>query len=197
MIQSKLDYNYYLESDRKALNKPNFTLFILIKEIIAGEYLWRFQRLLRKIEYYKNVVSKKSIFGKLIYLIIKYKFKRLSLKLGFSIPENVFGPGLAIIHYGTIVVNPRAKVGANCRIHVCTNIGESGGVQGAPKIGDNVYIGPGAKIYGNIVIANNSVIAANAAVNKTIDIPGMLIAGVPAKVIKPIDVKKIIKHLNN
>jgi serine O-acetyltransferase len=108
---------------------------------------------------------------------------------------NVFGPGLAIIHYGTIVVNPRAKVGANCRIHVCTNIGESGGVEGAPQIGDNVYIGPGAKIYGNITVPNNTVIAANAAVNKSIEEPGMMIAGVPAKPIKKIDVKSIIKHI--
>ena len=108
---------------------------------------------------------------------------------------NIFGPGLAIIHYGTIVVNPRAKVGANCRIHVCTNIGESGGVVGAPKIGDNVYIGPGAKIYGDITIANNTVVAANAAVNKSILEDGMLLAGVPAKAIKEIDVKRMIKHI--
>lgn len=99
------------------------------------------------------------------------------------------------MHYGTIVVNPRAKVGANCRIHVCTNIGESGGVAGAPQIGDNVYIGPGAKIYGAISIANNTVIAANAAVNKSILEEGMLVAGVPARIIKDIDVKRIIKHI--
>ena len=67
-------------------------------------------------------------------------------------PENVFGTGLAIMPFGTIVVNPRAKVGANCRIHVCTNIGESDGVAGVQIIGDNVYIGPCANLYHNIII---------------------------------------------
>lgn len=195
MIQSKEDYLQYIEADRIALGKPRFSFFVMVKEFIKREHIWRFQRLLRKTEYYKNVASKDSVFAKAVYLILKIKLKNLSLKLSFSIPENVFGPGLAIVHYGTIVVNARAKVGANCRIHVCTNIGESGGLAGAPYIGANVYIGPGAKIFGAIVIADNSVIAANAAVNKSIHEKGMLIAGIPAKAIKPIDIKKIIKHI--
>lgn len=196
MIKSKKDYLDYLEADRIALGKPHYSLFVMIKEKIKREHIWEFQRLLRKTEYYNNVVSKNYFLGKILYIYFKIKLKNLSLKLGFTIPENVFGPGLAILHYGAIVVNAKAKVGANCRIHVCTNIGESGGVVGAPQIGDNVYIGPGAKIYGSIYIANNSVIAANAAVNKSIVEEGMLIAGVPAKVIKPIEVKNIIKHLD-
>jgi serine O-acetyltransferase len=57
------------------------------------------------------------------------------------------------------------------------------------------YIKIGAKVYGKITIANNSVIAANAAVNKSIVEEGILIAGVPAKPIKSIDIKRIIKHL--
>jgi serine O-acetyltransferase len=195
MIQSKKDYLFYLNADRVALGEPNFTLRIMFKELISRNHIWRFQRLLRKCEYYKNVVGKRSLIGKLFYILFKIRFKNLSLKLNFSIPENVFGPGLAIMHYGTIVVNSRARVGANCRIHVCTNIGESGGIEGAPKIGNNVYIGPGAKIYGAITIADNSVIAANAAVNKSVEQIGMLIGGIPAKAIKPIDVRMLIKHI--
>ncbi|MDO9551552.1 serine O-acetyltransferase [Rhodonellum sp.] len=195
MIESKKDYLYYLKCDRIALGKKKFTLMEYFMELCNRNHIWRFQRLLRKCEYYKNVVSKKSIFGSMLYFIYKVKFKNLSLKLNFSIPENVFGPGLAIMHYGTIVVNPRSSIGSNCRIHVCTNIGESGGVEGAPIIGNNVYIGPGAKIYGAISIADNSVIAANAAVNKTVKEEGMLIGGIPAKVLKSIDVKRMIKHI--
>jgi serine O-acetyltransferase len=195
MIKSKIDLQTYLEQDRKALNKSNKTFKGLVKNIFFPDHTYNFQRTLRKAEYYYNKPNKTVSYLFLIYYILRYK--RLGLKLGFSIPLNVFGPGLAIIHYGTIVVNSRARVGANCRIHVCTNIGESGGVAGAPHIGDNVYIGPGAKIYGAITIANNSVIAANAAVNRSIEQEGMLVAGVPAKIIKPIDVNKIIKHLKN
>ena len=193
MITNKEQYFQYIEQDALAHGINNRNIINKIKYLINPQPTFQFQRRLRKIEYYKN--CKRGLFNKLYYYYLLYGFKKKSIKLGFSIPPNVFGPGLAIIHYGTIVVNPRAKVGANCRIHVCTNIGESGGVVGAPQIGDNVYIGPGAKIYGNIAIANNTVIAANAAVNKTIEEPGMMIAGVPAKPIKKIDVKSIIKHI--
>ena len=195
MINSKKDYISYLEADRIALGKPKYTFQTAAKEYIKRDLIWRFQRMLRKSEYHKNVLSKKSIFYKIIYFIIKIRFKNLSMKLGFTIPENVFGKGLAILHYGTIVVNRKTIVGDNCRLHACTNIGESGGVAGAPKIGKNVYIGPGAKIYGAIEIADNCVIAANAAVNKSIVDKGMLVGGIPAKIIGAFDVSKLIKHI--
>jgi serine O-acetyltransferase len=195
MIKSKKEYLFYLEADRKALGKPSYSLYTISKEYIKRDYLWIFQRLLRKSEYYKNVASKKSIFGKLAYLYLKIRFKNLSLKLGFSIPENVFGPGLSIVHYGTIVVNANAKVGKNCRIHPSTCIGASGGLNKAPQIGDNVYISPGVKVFGDIQIGNNIAFAANAAVNNSFLKDNYLIGGVPAKEIKEIDITKIIKHL--
>jgi serine O-acetyltransferase len=126
---------------------------------------------------------------------VRSHLKKISLKLGFSIPENVFGPGLAIIHYGTIIVNAEVKVGSNCRLQACTNIGQSGGIMGAPIIGDNVYIGPGAKIYGKIEIPSNCAIAANAAVGKSFYKEGMVLGGVPAKEITKVDIKQIIKHI--
>jgi serine O-acetyltransferase len=51
----------------------------------------------------------------------------------------------------------------------------------APQIGNNVYIGPGAKIFGEIVIADNIAIGANSVVNKSFYEKGISIAGVPAK----------------
>jgi serine O-acetyltransferase len=195
MINSKQDYLNYLDADRIALGKPIYSIKVALIEYLKLDLIWKFQRLLRKAEYYKNVRSQKSLIGKIRYIFIKRRFKKASLKLGFSIPENVFGPGLAIMHYGTIIINPRTKVGTNCRIHACVNIGESGGKAGAPIIGNNVYIGPGAKIYGDITIPNNSAIAANAAVGKSFYNEGMLIGGVPAKEIAKVDIKNIIKHI--
>ena len=128
---------------------------------------------------------------------MKFRFMKLSRVLGFSIPENVFGPGLAIVHYGTIVVNANAKVGANCRLHPSTCIGASGGTSKAPIIGNNVYIGPGSKIYGDITIGNNIAISANAAVGKSFVEENVMIGGVPAKKIKEINIYKIIKHISN
>ena len=111
----------------------------------------------------------------------RFMYHALSVKLGFSIPHNIFGPGLAIVHYGTIVISPKCKIGKNCRIHAGVNIGAYGGEEAA-AIGDNVYIGPGAKIIGSVKIGNNSVIGANAVVTK--DVPdGVTVGGVPAKII--------------
>lgn len=194
MILSNEDYLHYLEEDRIALGRNKLGLFQKLCRLISPDYIWNFQRLLRKVEYYKNVKNNGFV-NRLTYIFLRLKYKKLSIKLGFSIPENVFGPGLAIIHYGTIVVNENAKVGANCRIHVGTNIGASGGSNKAPQIGDNVYIAPGAKIFGDIKIPNNSAIGANSVVTKSFEEEGMMIAGIPAKIIKPIEIRQIIKHI--
>lgn len=118
--------------------------------------------------------------------VIWYKmfYRRQSLKLGFSIPINVCDYGLSIAHYGTIVISANAHIGRYCHIHAGVNIGASAGKPEAPTIGDNVYIGPGAILFGNIQIADNCTIAANATVNKSFDIERSVIAGTPAKVVK-------------
>jgi len=70
-------------------------------------------------------------------------------------------------------------IGENCRIHPSTSIGD---YNGAPTIGNNVYIGPGAKLFGNISVGNNVAIGANAVVNA--DVPtNVTVGGIPAKII--------------
>lgn len=101
-----------------------------------------------------------------------------------KIPKNVFGPGLSIAHYGTIVVNSQSRIRSNCRIHVGVNIGASAGRSEAPKKGDNCYIGPGVIIFGDINIANNVTIGANSTVNRSCDRERVVIAGTPAKIVK-------------
>lgn len=174
MIKSKDDYKFYLQADKEALNiKRKFPRPII-------DDIWKFEKILRKLEYYHNCKNK-GIF-KIYILALKFKFHRLSQKLGFDIPINVFGPGLSIAHRGTIVVNGNAKVGKNCRIHVCTNIGTAYDTKSeVPTLGDNVYIGPGAKIFGSIEIANGVAIGANSVVSKSFLEPNITIAGVPAK----------------
>ena len=173
MIQSKADYKYYVKCDLKAhqLNAVSFY-----------DYWWRdclrFQLRLRKIEYLYNV-KRHNPFCRLWLICMEVINHRLATRLGFSIPKNVFGPGLCIVHYGTIVVSPFAKVGAWCRIHPSSSIGE---YNGAPRLGDYVYIGPGAKLFGNLTIGDDVAIGANAVVNKSFG-SHMTIAGVPAQVI--------------
>lgn len=193
MITSKKIYYEYLEQDRIALKRKPLTFKFYLINFFLPDYTWNFQRLLRKVELLKN--TKNNFFGNLIFAYYKIKFRKLSMALGFSIPENVFGPGLAIVHYGNIGVSANAKIGKNCRIHVGTTIASSGGSEHAPIIGDNVYIGPGSRIIGNIKIPNNTAIMANSVVTKSFVAEGMLIGGIPAKLIMPINIKKIISHI--
>lgn len=198
MIKSLEDYRYFLKADSIALRKNGLSFKKRIRFFFFPDYIWKFQRILRKYEYYKNT-SQNSFLKKVILLFVYWQYRRISLKMGFSIPANVFGPGLSIAHYGTIIVNHNSKIGANCRLHACVNIGASGGDKNAPKIGDNVYIGPGAKIFGDITIPCNTAIGANSVVNKTIEGEFNILAGIPVRVIRKIDrdeLKRIIPHIN-
>lgn len=187
MIQSRHDYLYYLEADRVALGVGvQKGIKGWLKFLLFPDYVWRFQRLLRKVEYYQN--CKSGIHNQIWKLLLLRKFRRRSAALGLTIPPNVCGPGLSIAHIGTIVLNPKARIGANCRIHVCVNIGtDAGHRHSAPQIGDNCYIGPGAKLYGDITIGDGVAIGANAVVNKSFTENGVALAGVPAKVVTTTD----------
>lgn len=176
MIENKFDYEEYLRADMKALQCD------LYKPRWGGERyaIYSYQRLLRKCEYYTN--CKKGIIYKPYILFLKYLFRQKSIKYGFSIPLNCFGKGLSIAHIGPIIINGGTRIGDNCRIHVGVNIGTAAGfADKSPRIGNNVYIAPGAKLYGDIEIADGIVIGANSVVNKNFLTPNITIAGIPAK----------------
>ena len=104
------------------------------------------------------------------------------MKYTTGIPINVCGPGLSIGHFGTIYINHNAKIGKNLRIQSGVTIGGSSSTPNEfPNLGDNVYIGTGAKILGGVKIANNVAIGANAVVVKDILEEKTTHAGVPAK----------------
>ncbi|WP_440949384.1 serine acetyltransferase [Methanosphaerula subterraneus] len=173
-IQSKEDYLRYLEADRRALNRS------ATRPRLFGDEVWKFERLLRRVEYYENCKRAWYHYPALLYLSVK--FRLYSLLLGFTIPQHVFGPGLSIANRGTIVVNSCARVGANCRLHICVNIGSRAGTNTeAPIIGDNVYIGPGVVMFGRITIADNIAIGANSVVTKSFSEPDITIVGAPAR----------------
>lgn len=174
VIRTKEDLQYYLEADRIALGIKRK------RPRLFGDEIWKFQRLLRELEFLQNVQY--SLVKRVLYAITKFRYHELGLRLGITIPCNVCGPGLSIAHIGTIVINDAVRIGKNCRLHVCVNIGAAAGrPKDAPIIGDNVYVGPGAKLYGAIQVADNIAIGANAVVNKSFFTPGVSIAGVPAK----------------
>ena len=91
---------------------------------------------------------------------------------GIELPRSAtIGPGFYIGHFGAITIAPDVVIGSNCNISQDLTIGLSGQGEraGVPTIGDNVYLGPGARVFGKISIGNNVKIGANAVVYK--DIP--------------------------
>lgn len=175
MIRSRSDMDVYREADRIALRR-------VVSINLAYDEVWIFQRLLRRVEYLMNCRKGKDVIGSVLYKFYSLRFHRQSVRCGFDIPPNTFGPGLSIAHRGTIVVHPDARIGSNCRIHVDVVIGtRPGPVDVVPTIGDNCYIGPGAKLFGDIVIGPNVAIGANAVVNTSFPEGYMTIAGAPAR----------------
>jgi len=130
---------------------------------------WQFpiigwQRTLRRAEYVTNTRT-----GKLwlpYVLLWKAFFLRRSIRLNLEIPLHVFGPGLTVPHFANIVVNPSARVGANCRIHPGALIGES--KDKCPVIGDDVYIGNGAVLIGGVTVGNRVKIGPHALVRESL-----------------------------
>ena len=178
-IKTLKDLKFFIKKDMLATSRGNF-----FKEFIFCP-VFRYTVLLRLNEYLLNT---KKFF--LIRGVPLFWYRRLGVRLGFSIPLNVFNYGLGIVHYGLLIVNTDARIGKNCRIHAGVNIGGSAGFKKegdtkryAPTIGDNTYIGPGAKLFGPIKIGNNCVIGANAVVNKSYVENNITIGGIPAKVI--------------
>lgn len=127
----------------------------------------------------------KKLLKLFFYPISKGILRHYKYKYGISISfMTSIGEGFYIGHFGGIVVNPQVIIGKNCSISQGVTLGKKnrGENIGKPKIGDHVYIAPGAKIFGGIKIGNNVAIGANCVVTK--DIPDNAVAvGIPAKII--------------
>jgi serine O-acetyltransferase len=97
--------------------------------------------------------------------------------------QATIGGGLCIGHIGGVHINPQAVIGKNCDIAHRVTIGASAmGRQGAPVLGDNVYVGTGATLVGKIKIGSGAKIAANTLVISNVP-EGATVMGVPGRII--------------
>lgn len=119
----------------------------------------------------------------LIARIISEKAKR---KTGIEIhPGATIGKNLFIDHGMGVVIGETCIIGDNVTLFHGVTLGGTGKEKGKrhPTIGNNVFIGSGAKILGNIAIGNNVKIGANSVILESIP-DNVTVVGIPGKIIK-------------
>jgi serine O-acetyltransferase len=98
------------------------------------------------------------------------------------------GPGLILYHPTGVVIGPHCRIGARARIMQGATIGSDAVVvvdrdPGSPTIGDDVFIGPGAAIFGPVQLGDRVQVGANAVVNSSFR-DDVVLGGVPARVVR-------------
>ena len=112
-------------------------------------------------------------------------------------PKATIGNSLFIDHGMGVVIGETAIIGDNVTLYQGVTLGGTGKEKGKrhPTVGNNVVIGAGAKILGNIKIGDNSYIGSNAVVIK--DVPdNSTVVGIPGRITKQ-DGKKIDVSLDH
>ena len=184
MIKSKSDLEYYLEEDCRVYDKrlPRSLREHLVNWLFPDSN-FEFMVCLRHLEYHLNKsTGGGSFYHRMLAIYYHRRHAYWRARTGIELNPNVAGAGLHLSH-GKVVIGFCAQIGTNCKINSDVTIGAHGSysISGAPKIGNRVYIGTGAKILGNITIADDVVIGANSVVTKSITEPGTTWGGIPAR----------------
>lgn len=173
MIDSYKQLKLYIQADRiingysEKKNLPE-----VLRNVINGGGIISYLYHMRCSSYYRKRNS-------ILFYYHNWKYKRLGIRLGFSIGEDCFGYGLMLPHYGTIVVGGNNRFGNCCVIFTDTTVTASGS-----KFGDGLYLGTGAKIVKKVSLGNYVSISANTVVNKSFEEDNILLGGCPAYKIK-------------
>lgn len=143
------------------------------------ESYWRMRR---------EVVDPESKIPLILRIIYLYRIKRMDAFNNASMGTNlgsgaVFASPPRLMHgLNGQVISHYARFGRDCLIHQQVTVAQSEDNRAA-NIGDNCYIGAGARIIGDVTIGNNVKIGANAVV--VCDVPDNSTAvGVPARIIR-------------
>ena len=170
-----------------------------------------------KIDYRRH---EKSLLNPALWAICNYRFGRRVMRIKFAptrwflnkiygfnqflilitsgirlYRETQIGEDFHLIHSGNISIHPKTIIGDRCGIQqdvlIGTNIGP-----GVPVIGNDVYIGAGAKILGGVTIGDGVTVAANSLVINDVP-PNTTAIGVPARVWKYSAVETKIQKSGN
>jgi serine O-acetyltransferase len=165
--------------DRHAIMSPHHWFLVLLSS--KGLWVTIQYRFSRWVHCHVHL----PIIRQILKLLCFFWQKVMEAISGVELPNRAnIGKGLYMPHANGIIVHLDATLGEHCNLshQVTIGIGGRGAKHGSPTIGDRVFIGPGAKIFGAITIGNNVVIGANAVVTK--DLPDNAVAvGIPARII--------------
>lgn len=189
MIKSKKELIEVLNYEKKCYRQYMFpTLQRVIMGAIKHEpiaQIWKWQKASRYYDYYRYVKdSKGGFWSNILYTYYARKRNKLASKIGIEIETTNIGKGFMLLHTGATVINGATIMGDNCKLRGNNCIGVSHTGSDCPILGNNILMGAGSKIFGNIKVADGVEIAAGAVVVKDILEPGCIVGGVPAKVLK-------------
>lgn len=157
-----------------------FALFTQNHQILIYKYV----KLLRKEEKYYNKYKHSKSVMRYVHIVpfwcYRLRKNKIGNKLSIDIRENSCGENLLIYH-PNIIINGHSKLGKNCILHGNNCIGNNGKSPKCPRIGNNVDIGYGAIIIGDVEIVDDVKIGAGAVVTKSVYTQGATIVGVPGR----------------
>lgn len=177
MIKTRKELSFYLQADRM-MNRGTFKVSWKekLRSFIMPDYIMDYLSYMRKADFYN---SQRGWIYKLKANYYALRQRKLGIKLGFSISRDVFGYGLVIPHYGTIVVGGGNKIGNYAVLHTSTCI-----TNGHKVIGSGLYVSTGAKLTTTELLGDNVMVAANSVVTKNISNSNVLLVGMPATIKK-------------
>ena len=164
----KKDIEYIMENDPAARTK--LEVFLLYPSIHA-----RLAHMISHFLYKKNLLFLARLISQIAGFLTGREIH----------PGATLGAGVLIDHGMGVVIGETAELGDRITIYHGTTLGGTGKEKGKrhPTVGDNVVIGAGSKVLGNIKIGSNSKIGANSVVLD--DVPeGATVVGIPGKVVK-------------
>lgn len=171
---------YYVEMMGNCL--LGFIKAIITNDPIIKIIRWQFNSRMADYFIWK---AKHHIWARLPQWFFIFRRNTLGCRIGIEINSMQIDEGFLLYHINGTVVNGSTRIGKNCRLHGNNCLGNSGPDNlKCPTLGDNVRLGVGAKVIGDVYIANNITIGAGAIVTKSFYENGITIAGIPAKKIK-------------
>jgi serine O-acetyltransferase len=168
------------------------TLFRLIRSDLRAKALWCYER-----DDWKGVLKALLTDGTpamVWYRLMQWsrRWRLVPLELFFNRVNTAFchcvigrgaefGPGFVLIHSDGVVINGTVRGGANVKIEHQVTIGAE--KRQSPVLGDDVFVGAGAKVLGPVTVGDRAKVGANAVVVKDVP-PDATVVGIPAKVVR-------------